>query len=111
MFIKYDEYELLELFASEPVEINEKEAGIFLYKQEDSHGFKLSMYMSIYEHVCSISLSYKDLVKPIFDIALNEVKCVKSKDDRLIIRQNDKEHDAIIYFKPNYALTFEKQEI
>jgi len=111
MFINYDEYELLELFASEPIEINEKDVGIFLYNREDSQGFKLSMYMSIYEQVCSISLSYKDLAKPIFDIALNDVECVKSKGDRLIIRQNDKKHDVIIYFMPNYALLFEKQEI
>ena len=47
MFTKYDEYELLELFLNEPVEICEKEAGIFLYNQEDIHGFKLSLYMSI----------------------------------------------------------------
>ncbi len=110
MFIKYDEYELLELFTSEPAVINEKEAGVFLYTQEDTHGFKLSMYMSIYEYVCSISLNHKDLSKPIFDIGLNEVKCIKAKKDRLIIQQNGKEQDVIIYFKPNYALTFEKRE-
>lgn len=111
MYIKYDEYELLELFASEPVEINGKEAGVLLYNKEDSNGFKLSMYMSIYEYFCSISLSYKNFAKPIFDIALNEVKCVKSKGDRLIISQDNKEHNVIIYFKPNYALAFEKQDI
>lgn len=111
MFIKYDEYELLELFASEPVEICEKGAGIFQYNQEDIHGFKLSLYMSIYENMCSINLTHKDLAKAIFDIGLDNIKCIKGQKDRLAIQQNDKELDVIIYFKPNYALAFEKQEI
>lgn len=109
MYIKYDEYELLELFANEPIAIDEKETGIFLYNQEDSYGFKLSMYISIYEYTCSISLSHRDLTKPIFDIGLNDVKCIKGKNDRLVIQQSDEEKDVVVYFKPNYALTFEKR--
>lgn len=110
MFIKYDEYELLELFASEPMVIDDKETGIFIYNIEDSHGFKLSMYVSIYEYICSISLTHKDLEKPVFDIGLNGVKDIKGKNDRLVIQQKGNAQDVVIYFKPNFALAFEKRE-
>ncbi|MGX1081372.1 hypothetical protein RKD51_002509 [Bacillus sp. SLBN-57] len=42
MFIKYNEYDLLELFESEPVSIaDDPEAGELIYTFKDNQNFKL----------------------------------------------------------------------
>jgi hypothetical protein len=110
MFIQYDEYELLILFENEPIELNEKDSGIYVYNHEDLQCFRLSMYMSIYGQVCCLNLSYKNLHIPIFDISLTDVEYIKSKGDRLVIKQSNMKHVVVIYFKPNFSLVFEKSE-
>ncbi len=106
MYIEYDEYELLDMFLNEPLEINGKEGGIFLYKSENMNGFELSMYISIYEQLCCINLKYVGLLNPVFDIAINEVEKILKEDNRLIVRKYNKD-EIIIYFKPNISLKLE----
>lgn len=105
MFVQYDEYELLELFESEPISIAEKEAGMFIYSLSDALGFKLVMNLSVYENQCNVSLSYAD--KTIFDFQLSNVKSIKSDGKHLRIYRKDNERDIIIGFKPNFSLKVE----
>lgn len=107
MYIEYDEYELLELFCNEPISIHEKEAGMFIYSKQDSFGFKLIMNLSIYEKNCSICLTHKDLIKPIFDIKFDDVKRIKGESDKLIIYLENDGRNVIVYFKPNFILEIE----
>ncbi|EEG76139.1 conserved hypothetical protein [Dethiobacter alkaliphilus AHT 1] len=102
MFIQYDEYELLELFESEPILIAEKEAGMFIYSLSNALGFKLVMSLSVYENQCNVSLSYVDDI--IFDIQLSNVKSMKSDGKQIRINRKENKIDVIIGFKPNFSL-------
>ncbi|MFD1425588.1 hypothetical protein JOD24_000257 [Kroppenstedtia sanguinis] len=108
-YIKYDEYELLELFESEPIPLNDEEAGMFFYIQKDKNGFKVIMYISIYENSCELSVSHENLEKPIFQLELHEVKSIKGKEDRLIITRKGKEN-IVFFFKPNYSLEWDPED-
>lgn len=104
MYIQINEYEMLELFCNEPISIQEKEAGMFIYRKQDTHGFELSMYISIYENICNISLSHKELTKSIFDFELEKVSKIDGHSDKMVIHQMT--GNIIIYFKPNFSIKF-----
>ncbi len=106
MYIKYDEYELLEMFLNEPLEINGKEGGVFLYKSKNMNGFELSMYISIYEQLCCINLKHISLLNPVFDSTIYEVEKILKKENSLIIKKYNKDK-IVIYFKPNISLKLE----
>jgi hypothetical protein len=102
VFIKFDEYDLLELFEKEPTLIAEKEAGLFIYSKIDNHGFKLLLNLSIYENQCNISLDYHEMV--IFDIKLQEVESIKSDGSQLRIKRENIDRDVVVEFKPHFSL-------
>jgi hypothetical protein len=106
--IEYQEYELLELFESEPIVIN-KDACIYTYKHTDKFEFRLELYFSAYDQCYSISLWYKNFANSLFDIGFNNVKKIVCQKDKLIIEQENKEKDAVVYFTPTYTFTFEER--
>ncbi|MFD1425586.1 hypothetical protein [Kroppenstedtia sanguinis] len=108
-YIKYNEYELLELFESEPEPLHEEEAGMLYYTHKDHHGFEAVMYISIYENYCRLSVSHENLEKPIFQLELHEVQSIKGKEDRLIITRKGKEN-IVFFFKPNCSLEWDPED-
>ena len=104
MYIKYDEYELLELFENEPVSVFDDEAGVFIYSRNDNLGFKLVMTMSIYEFECDISLNNDSYQKPIFEFKLKDVDSIKCEADKMLFIRKEREQSIIIHFKPNYSV-------
>ena len=106
--IEYQEYELLELFESDPVVIDEG-ACIYRYRRTDKFGFCLKFYFSAYNQNCAISLWYKNFANPIFDIGFDKITSIICKKDKLILEQENQEEDAVVYFKPTYTFIFEKR--
>jgi hypothetical protein len=104
MFIKYDEYELLELFENEPVVIGDKEAGMFIYSKNDAVGFKLVLTVSIYEKECELILTYQNFNSSIFDIKLKDVDRITCKNQKLSLLSIDDEKSIEVTFKPTFAL-------
>lgn len=104
MYIKYDEYELLELFENEPVSVFDEKAGVFIYSRIDSFGFKLVMMISIYEFECNISLNHDNYKKPIFEFKLKDVDSIKCDGEKMQVIRKESEQSVIIHFKPNYSL-------
>ncbi|MCL1791212.1 MAG: hypothetical protein FWG40_07635 [Peptococcaceae bacterium] len=96
MYIEYDEYELIELFESEPTPILQKEAGMFIYGKNDNNGIRLTLSMSIYEMECSIGISVGEHV--VFETTLKNVESMRSKDKCLRIHQKESTQDYLIYF-------------
>ncbi|QAA34157.1 hypothetical protein [Clostridium manihotivorum] len=88
MDIKYDEYELLELFCNEPISIAEKEAGEFIYSFEDGKGFKLVMLMDVYRNECNLTLTFKELIG--FTCKINEVESINKINDDMVIKDKSK---------------------
>ncbi|MES9689210.1 hypothetical protein ABWK31_17400, partial [Bacillus sp. JJ353] len=62
MFIKYNEYDLLELFENEPVIITHQDAGEFNYTYEDNQNFKLILTLEVYQKTCGLSITYNDCI-------------------------------------------------
>lgn len=100
--IRYDEYELLELFCGFPNTIDE-EAEILDYRYTDSYGFSLSLYLSAYDEEALVILEHDKFIKPIFSLDLNEVRTIKGTPDKLVLVTINKE--ILVYFKPNFSLS------
>ncbi|MGE7113531.1 hypothetical protein [Lysinibacillus sp. NPDC047702] len=98
MFIKFNQYELLELFEKEPVFVGDEEAGILIYSKSDDLGFKLVLTISIYEKQCNLSLSYQKFDASIFEIKLIDVDEIVGEDQILtIIGRNIKNRVEVIF--------------
>jgi len=100
MYIKYNEYELFELFESEPITPSGKEAGQFIYsKKEDSRGIEIMLSFSVYEMKCNICLSAGAQV--IFEATLEQVEYLHSDGKCLRIHQMKPNQDYLIHFMPS----------
>lgn len=102
--MKYDEYELLELFEAEPSVMVDYQTGRFMYSKDDDYGFHLLLMMSVHESQCSVSLSYKHFKGLIFDFELEDISEIKGKNNRLTILGNDGNREVEISFKPHFSL-------
>ncbi|MCY8248149.1 hypothetical protein, partial [Bacillus inaquosorum] len=59
MFTTYNEYDLLELFESEPISVSSDPlAEVFMYSIQDMKGFKLILTMDVYAFQKSIQLIF-----------------------------------------------------
>jgi len=105
MYIKHDEYELLEFFGSEPTYIPCQDSGVSMYVTEDSNGIKIVMVLSFYECKCTIDLVIHE--KRIFTTSLDNVEYLRAESGGLKIHQKDATRDYIIFFKPNIFLKIE----
>jgi len=104
LFIEFDEYELMELFCSEPISVHEKDAGIFIYQKQDKFGFDLVMNISVYERTCGISLNYVKYSAPIFDYTLKNVTSIKCYSQKMAIIYGNNE-TLNVYFEPNFGIS------
>lgn len=102
IFIKYDEYELLELFEAEPLPISEDEAGMFIYSKEYSDGISIMLSFSVYEKTCNIYLSLSG--HTVFETEISHVESLKAQNGCLKICTNDSAQNYVIYFKPRLFL-------
>lgn len=101
----YDEYELLELFESEPEELFQEGAGFYMYKKVDKLGFQLLLYISQYEHKCDVSLSNDMYRWTIFEFELYHIESIRNENECLKIRGNSGKTKIDIQCKPNFSLT------
>ncbi|OIN66992.1 hypothetical protein BLD48_08565 [Exiguobacterium sp. KRL4] len=101
----YDEYELLELFESEPRELYQEGAGFYMYKKVDKLGFQLLLYISQYEHKCNVSLSSDMYRWTIFEFELYHIESIRNENECLKIRGNSGKTEIDIQCKPHFSLT------
>lgn len=101
----YDEYELLELFESEPEELFQEGAGFYMYKKVDKLGFQLLLYISQYEHKCDVSLSNDMYRWTIFEFELYHIESIRNENECLKIRANSGKTEIDIQCKPHFSLT------
>jgi len=63
VFIKYDEYDLLELFQSEPVSISGNlDDGELMYAYTDNQNFNVILTLDVYQQTCSLSITFHDAI-------------------------------------------------
>ena len=107
MYIQYDEFQLLELFGSEPVLIVDEEAGIFMYSKGDYAGFKLILTISIYENECNLSLIHEKYPVPIFESKLKDVEKISGTSSELKIERRGSNKVISLRVKPNFSIRIE----
>ena len=103
MSIKFQKYELLELFENFPKIIDE-EAHIYLYSKKSEYGFELELFISQYEGTCIVTLYFEQNKRwTLYDFKINDVVELKVDENKLsIIKESEK--SIIIYFKPIFQL-------
>jgi len=107
MFIKYDEYELLELFLSEPKSLTGNiEDGEISYSKKGENDFKLSIHIYTYRLECSVFLQYNE--SDVFSASLENVTDIKRKDNLLEIYSGDSLILSIIFRKDFLIILNEK---
>ncbi|NPC94029.1 hypothetical protein HOO54_17845 [Bacillus sp. WMMC1349] len=98
MFIKYDEYDLLELFESEPVSIaDDPRAGEFIYTYKDNQNFKLILTLDVYQLTCSIDITYNDFT--VFSGDFQNVTNIKKVENFMIINIGEEERIKVKFTK------------
>lgn len=90
MYIKYNEYDLLELFESKPISITGSiEDGQLIYSYEDNQNFKVILTLDLYKQTSAVGVTYNDSV--VFSGEYNNVTSIKKSGEALIINVHEKE--------------------
>ncbi|OJT58602.1 hypothetical protein [Bacillus licheniformis] len=98
MFIKYNEYDLLELFESEPVNIaDDPEAGELIYTFKDNQNFKLILTLDVYQLTCSLDITYKDFL--VFTGVFQNITSIKKVEDFMVISIGEEKRIKVKFTK------------
>ncbi|MEK3766610.1 MULTISPECIES: hypothetical protein [unclassified Solibacillus] len=98
MFIKYDEYDLLELFQSEPVSISGNiDDGELIYTYKDDQNFKVILTLDVYQQTSSLTITFNDSI--VFTGDLNNVTSIKKDDKVMVINVGEEEKLKVKFFK------------
>ena len=103
MYIEYDEFELLELFESEPDSLSgNMEDGEISYTSKKDSGFELTIFIYTYQQECGIYLSHNE--REIFSASLKEISKIIQKDNALYFESQEKKQLISIYFGDNFNI-------
>lgn len=98
MSIKYDEYDLLELFQSEPVSISGNIVdGELIYTYKDDQNFKVILNLDVYQQTSSLSITFNDSI--VFTGDLNNVTSIKKDDKVMVINVGGDEKLKVKFYK------------
>lgn len=98
MFIKYDEYDLLELFQSEPVSITGNiDDGELIYTYKDDQNFKVILTLDVYKQTSSLSITFNDSI--VFTGDFNNVTSIKKDDKAMVMNVGEEEKLKVKFYK------------
>ncbi|MGA4517631.1 hypothetical protein ACPA0F_10195 [Solibacillus silvestris] len=98
MFIKYDEYDLLELFQSEPVSISGNiDDGELIYTYKDDQNFKVILTLDVYQQTSSLTITFNDSIG--FSGDLNNVSSIKKDGKVMVINVGGDEKLKVKFYK------------
>ncbi len=103
--IKFDEFDLLELFESEPIIVHgDEQAGVFMYSKNDTKGVNIVFTFDVYQCCCEFSLNLDGGKYTICEYKLNNVASLKKVDKSLRIISKDDDEIVRINFNPSTAI-------
>ncbi|EEL85019.1 hypothetical protein CN445_29045 [Bacillus cereus] len=106
MDIKYDKYELLEIFDDEPEDHYIPGAGAYRYSEIDKLGFELVMIMFYYDATVELKMLYED--KRIIETKMESVKQIYTRNDTLYIQGAEAKKRIEVKFKPHFTVEIEE---
>lgn len=96
MYIKYDEYEMLEVFNSEPISVGSVEEGELIYSYKDNQDFSVTLFMNVYAQLAELTISYKENI--VFTSNIKEVKTIEKVEGALIIDSSDEKRIKLKFY-------------
>lgn len=96
MYIKYDEYEMLEVFNSEPISVGSVEEGELIYLYKDNQDFSVTLFMNVYAQLAELTISYKENI--VFNSNIKEVKTIEKVEGALIIDSSDEKRIKLKFY-------------
>ncbi|MFL0491815.1 hypothetical protein ACH0CQ_19770 [Bacillus sp. 179-I 2A5 NHS] len=105
MNIQYDEYELLEIFESEPEDYFIPGAGAYRYSKIDKLGFELVMIMCYYEETVELKMFYEN--KCIFETKMGSAKRIYTRNNSLYVQGGVENKTIEVKFKPHFTVQIE----
>ena len=96
MYIKYDEYEMLEVFNSEPISVGSIEEGELIYSYKDNRDFSVTLFMNVYAQLAELTISYKENI--VFNSNIKEVKTIEKVEGALIIDSSDEKRIKLKFY-------------
>ncbi|HDR7613241.1 TPA: hypothetical protein QCX47_004998 [Bacillus mycoides] len=106
MDIKYDKYELLEIFEDEPEDYYIPGASAYRYSKIDKLGFELVMIMFYYDATVELKMLYED--KRIIETKMESVKQIYTRNDSLYIQGAEAKKRIEVKFKPHFTVEIEE---
>ncbi|ADC49261.1 hypothetical protein BpOF4_05995 [Alkalihalophilus pseudofirmus OF4] len=98
MSIKYDEYDLLELFQSEPVSISGNiDDGELIYTYKDDQNFKLILTLDVYKQAISLGITFNDSI--VFTGDFNNVTNIIKDDDAMVLYVGEEKRVKVKFYK------------
>ena len=98
MSIKYDEYDLLELFQSEPVSISGNiDDGELIYTYKDDQNFKVILTLDVYQQTSSLTITFSDSI--VCSGKLNNVSSIKKDGKVMVINVGGDEKLKVKFYK------------
>ena len=88
MFIKFDDFDMLDFFEIDPLVIGEKEESKFIYSIKDSRQFSMTLVVDTYAKMIDISVRYSD--NTIFAGEFDNVLEIRKSEDVLLVEMKNK---------------------
>lgn len=83
MFIKFNDFDMLDFFDNEPICVGEEGEAIFIYSINGNNQFSMTLTVDTYAKQVGISISYIDNI--IFDGEFNNVRKIKKESNIMIV--------------------------
>lgn len=96
MYIKYDEYEMLEVFNSEPISVGSVEEGELIYSYKDNQDFLVTLFINVYAQLAELTISYRENI--VFNSNIKEVKTIEKVEGALIIDSSDEKRIKLKFY-------------
>lgn len=96
MYIKYDEYEMLEVFNSEPISVGSVEEGELIYSYKDNQSFSVTLFINVYAQLAELTISYKENI--VFNSNIKAVRAIEKVDGALIIDSSDEKRIKLKFY-------------
>lgn len=97
MFIKFEDYEMLEFFENEPISVGEVEEGKYIYSIKDGEDISLVLSIDTYAQIVDITIRnnigtiFSGEFKNVIEIRKNdrnELFIILSGEGRLVLKRN-----------------------
>jgi hypothetical protein len=103
--MKFDEFDLLELFEAEPIIVHgDEQAGVFMYLKKDYNGANIVFLFDVYQCYCEFSINLESDKSTLCEYRVNNVASLDRIEDSLRLVSKENNEIVRIDFKPTISV-------